>query len=77
MGKNVNRDFTKEDMQMANKHMKGCSIALVIREMQTKTTKRYQYRLLGKGEPEGPDLTLGGFFSCILTAGLFNFQGQM
>ena len=42
--------------------MKRCSISLVIREMQTKTTKRYQYRLLGKGAPEGPDLTLGRFF---------------
>ena len=61
MGKNLNWHFTKEDMQMDNKQMKRCSIS-VIREMQTKTTKRYQYRLLGKGEPEGPDLTLGGFF---------------
>ena len=47
---------------MDNKQMKRCSMSLVIREMQTKTTKRYQYRLLGKGEPEGPDSTLGGFF---------------
>ena len=62
MGKNLNWHFTKEDMQMDNKQMKRCSMSLVIREMQTKTTKRYQYRLLGKGEPEGPDLTLGGFF---------------
>ena len=62
MGKNLNWHLTKEDMQMDNKQMKRCSMSLVIREMQTKTTKRYQYRLLGKGEPEGPDSTLGGFF---------------
>ena len=48
--KDMNRNLTEEDIDMANKHMRKCSASLAIREIQTKTTMRFHFTPVRMGK---------------------------
>ena len=53
--KDLNRHLIKQDVQVAEKHLKRCSTSYVIKEMQIKITMRCRYRRISMAKIQNTD----------------------